>query len=487
MRVLILTEGTYPYYRGGVSTWIHNLIKGLQDVDFYILSLVTNPFVKPLYNLPPNVKELITVPLWGTIWVEEYSSFPRGRLIKRRPIRGSASVKDLFVPYFQELLFEMIKGNPSYKKMSEYLYGLWSFLREYDYRRAFRERKLWSAIIQLVKEDPLYSAMSLRSFLRILEAIKRMMLILTVEMPEVDVLHSSVASLSGLPAIIEKMDKGCPYLITEHGVYYRERLLELMRRSEDLASKTLWVNIYKSIVGLNYYHADKVLPVCRFNARWEGLFGVSAEKVEVIYNGVDVERFKPLEGLEEEKLIVVVSRIEKLKDTLNLIEALRFVLEEDGEVRCEVYGPIVDKTYYELCLRRIKELGIEDAISFMGPTPRPEIEYNRATLVVLPSLSEGFPYSVIEAMACGKLVIATSVGGVPEALRGCGILVPPRSPRLLADAILKGLRDERLRRELGARARRRVLRLFTKERFLEDYRRVYVEALSNLKFDTPPL
>ncbi len=81
-------------------------------------------------------------------------------------------------------------------------------------------------------------------------------------------------------------------------------------------------------------------------------------------------------------------------------------------------------------------------------------------------------------MACGKPVVATDVGGVREAIGDCGIVVPARSPRKLAEGIMKLLKDEELARSLGERARRRVLSTFTFRRFIEDYRRVYIETLS---------
>jgi len=230
---------------------------------------------------------------------------------------------------------------------------------------------------------------------------------------------------------------------------------------------------------VNYHYADRILPVCEFNIKWETEFGIPRRKVEVIYNGVDVERFRPMEvEVKGARPIVVMSRIEKLKDILNMIEAMEYVSSEAPEVKCEIYGPIVDEKYFKACLRRAYELKVLDKILFMGSTDKPEIAYNRAEAVVQPSLSEGFPFTIIEAMSCGKPVVATSVGGVKEAIADAGIVVPPRSPRDLADAILRLHGDEDLRKRLGERARERVLKLFSRRRFIEEYRRLYLEVVS---------
>src|SRR6202142_3607928 len=71
--VLLTTEGTYPFYAGGVSTWCHRLTNGLPDVDFTLLAVVTNPYPQMKYELSPNVQEVIKVPQWGLLQPAAYS------------------------------------------------------------------------------------------------------------------------------------------------------------------------------------------------------------------------------------------------------------------------------------------------------------------------------------------------------------------------------------------------------------------------------
>ena len=97
----------------------------------------------------------------------------------------------------------------------------------------------------------------------------------------------------------------------------------------------------------------------------------------------------------------------------------------------------------------------------MGSTKEPEKAYNAGDLIVFSGITEGFPFSIIEAMACGKAVVATAVGGVPEALGDCGLLVKSRQPRELANAIIKLLADEKLRNQLGAAALKRAREQFS--------------------------
>jgi glycosyltransferase involved in cell wall biosynthesis len=110
-------------------------------------------------------------------------------------------------------------------------------------------------------------------------------------------------------------------------------------------------------------------------------------------------------------------------------------------------------------LELTRRLRLERHVVFLGPMPQKEIAtlLNRCTVFVLPSLSEGFPSSVLEAMACEKPVVVTSGIGLEEVVRDAGLYVPPSSPRALADAIKKVLRDRDLGIELGRRGRRRVI------------------------------
>ncbi|RLI26583.1 MAG: hypothetical protein DRO52_02290 [Candidatus Hecatellales archaeon] len=482
MIIMMLTEGTYPYVKGGVSTWTHNLISSLDEFKFVVVAVVANPYVDLLYEPPRNVVRLIMVPLWGTELLEEYVDTSLLRLVKPKPSRKT--IREEFLPAFSTFLSEVKSGGKNVEKLGESLSEMHHFFKRYNYKTVFKSEEVWEAFSRQLVEDPLYASLKTSSLIRFGRLIQHLFRVLAYDFPEVDLCHSSVASFCGIPAIVLKMERGVPYLLTEHGVYFRERILDLVKESGTLAERFFWLNLYRAVVRLNYHYADKILPVCGFNVRWEVEFGIAKEKIEIIYNGVDVERFRPRPELEEEKpLIVVMGRVNKLKDMVNVIEAMEYVVGEIPDARCEIIGPIEDKAYHEVCLKRLGELGLEGKVVFKGPSESPEFDYNRARVVAQPSISEGFPFTVVEAMACGKPVVATDVGGVREALEGCGIIVPARDPKRLGEALIQVLIDEKLRRELGEKARRRVVELFSYQRFLTEYRRVYLEAVSKRKLE----
>jgi len=100
-------------------------------------------------------------------------------------------------------------------------------------------------------------------------------------------------------------------------------------------------------------------------------------------------------------------------------------------------------------------------------------------VVMLSSISEGFPFSLIEAMACGRATVSTDVGGVREAVADTGLLVAPREPEAMARAAISLLRDPQRRRELGGAARHRVIEQFTLGRTVATFRHVYDALLED--------
>ena len=476
----MLCEGTYPFYRGGVSTWTHNLILNLKDYEFFVLSVTPAPFLRRRYDLPSNVKGILEIPLWGTEFAKEHIQEFRFRdFLSRNLSTDERKIREEFVPSLRVFLDEVKYGCKDPRRLAEAICEMHVFLTKHDHRKTVRSEAFWNVIQEELFNDRLYEYAKLSYMIDFSRILSHILRLLSYEYPYADLSHSSVAAFCGLPGIILKIERGIPYLITEHGVYFRERILDLPSKSS-IIERMLLINLYRAIVQVNYYYADRVLPVCRFNINWERELGVPEEKIEVICNGIDIEKFKPLKTNTKDNLkrIVVMARIDKLKGIMNLIEAMAKVSKRHPEAICEIYGPISDKAYFKACQRKIKSLNLENKVLFMGPTDKPELAYNRAYVVVQPSLSEGFPFTVIEAMACGKPVIATDVGGISEAIDGFGVVVPPRSSIALAEGIIKVLENEEYAEEIGRKARRYVLERFTYEGFLENYRRIYLEVLS---------
>jgi glycosyltransferase involved in cell wall biosynthesis len=304
----------------------------------------------------------------------------------------------------------------------------------------------------------------------------RFLIVLTVRAPEVSVTHTTAAAFCGIPCITAKVRRGTPMIVTEHGVYLREQNLFLSRFHRLFFCKQFLLNLITAVARANYHHADVVAPVCHYNTRWELAHGTPQHKIRVIYNGVDPEQFAPAPSQQRTPHVVATARIDPLKDIETFLRVAKRVRETHGEVRFTVFGSVGDREYYERCLALRRELALEQVVTMGAAAHDVVAAYRDADVVLLTSISEAFPYSVIEAMSCERAVVASDVGGVGEALEECGTLVRPRDVEGFANAVRQLLDDAPLRTRMGRRGRARVLEEFRLDgsiaAYLELYRRL---------------
>ncbi|MGH7708002.1 MAG: GT4 family glycosyltransferase PelF [Vulcanimicrobiaceae bacterium] len=479
-----MTEGTYPYVRGGVSTWCHELVCGLPEIEFVVFALTGEPSGRVEYALPPNVSRLISVPLYGHGGLREYNGRDLGGGPRRR---SSPALRERAVPLFQTLLRQVMLGmeRAAPEELLDAIVGLYGYFREHDYDWTMRQPEIWETAIAHFRAQQWHARfMSSLEAIELVRALYRYLLPLAIEVPDCDVVHSSVSGLCGTTAVVAKRALGIPVLLTEHGIYLRERVLELARSGIPFSDRAVKKNLFSSIARATYSVSDVIAPVCSYNTQWERFYGVPAGRIEVVYNGVDQARFDDRDRSPDVPTVCAVIRIDPLKDVPTLISSATTVRKKIPNVRYKIWGPAPDREYEGLCKRLIRELGLEATVELMGPTSDAASAYANSHVVALSSISEGFPYSVIEAMMCAKPVVATDVGGVREAVDRFGVVVPPKRPERLGAAIAELLAEPTRARELGKRARAFALERFTQARFLGNYRELY-ERLAYARAPAP--
>jgi polysaccharide biosynthesis protein PelF len=497
LSVLLSTEGTYPYHKGGVSTWCHALTRKLSDVAFTILAVTMNPYTEPQYPLAPNVRRLVTVPLWGTEdpaeygWYDSAASFLQGRWQTTSRIVASQ-----FVPVYERFLRETTARQSDPTAVASAVVRLYQHFASFDYHRTMTDRVVWETFARVVGEawdrDGLdQGPPSLGELAEAWRLLSRLLTVLAAPIPRTDVTHAAAAAFCGLPCVVAKLQWGTPYLLTEHGGYLREQYLNLPRTIHSAFVRWFLLRVISAVVDVSYALADQLSPVCSYNTRWERWRCVEPGRIHVIYNGVDPDRFSPAvdrSARGERPLVVNVGLIFPLKGQLNLIEAAAMVRRAVPDVEFRLYGSPSDRAYYAQCEARIRTLGLADTVFLAGTTKEPWEAYRRADVVAMASISEAFPYSLIESMLCEAAVVATDVGGVREALGQAGILVTPRDPTQLASAITRLLESPNERQRLGVAARQRALRWFTEDRFVDEYRTTYQQlaALSTQRMREAP-
>lgn len=492
LKVLMTTEGTYPFHHGGVSTWCDVLIKKLKnEIDFIVYSVIMNPFVTQKFSLPEGA-ELIKVPLWGTEEPFEHLDVPFSKVYAARKRTDDRVIKERFVPLFLELMKEIVHYEKHPEKMGQTLFKLYQYFQEFEYKKSFKSEITWNAYKDFIveyttnKENHMQSPGSY-SIIHSLGWIYRFMIILNTEIPKVHVAHSSAAAFCGIPCILAKFQYGARYILTEHGVYLREQYLSLSQRGYSSFLNTFLIRMIHSIVNLNYFYADQVSPVCNYNTRWEQRFGVSKEKIETIYNGVDTNfiQSEPVLNSERCPTVVSVARIDPVKDIKSLIQTADIVRKEIPDVKFIVYGSVSVQEYYEECVQLKEELQLGDTFIFAGHTSDVPAAYQSGDVIVLSSISEAFPYSVVEAMMMGKAVVATDVGGIKEAIGNSGIVVPPRNPEQLASGVITLLKNHELRIGIQEEAKERALNFFTIKKFQDLYFKSYIKLA--VKVDSTPI
>lgn len=241
--------------------------------------------------------------------------------------------------------------------------------------------------------------------------------------------------------------EGIPTVVTVHGV--------LVQRSSflDLAQKAYLLTMSRHVLG----KATGVVCVTRADARMVRRLGVPRKRVAVVPNGVNTDYFAPRR--EREGVVLWFGRMVAEKGVDYLVLAARRVVEERKDVRFVLVGsgPAAGKIY-----GLVHRLGLGDSFLFLGERDRKELReiVSKASVVVIPSLTEGLPLALLEAMSCGKPVVASKLAGIEEVViqRKNGLLVRPRSSMGLADALLELLSDRRLRTALGQEGRRLMVR-----------------------------
>ena len=222
--------------------------------------------------------------------------------------------------------------------------------------------------------------------------------------------------------------------------------------------------------------ADAIAPGSDYNRRWQQANGADVDKIEPIHNGIDLNEFASTPADVEHPTLVWVGRIDPLKDVKTLLRAFARVRVAIPNALLRIYGGTPTRQRGvppRACLDLRDELGLEDSAAFEGRVRSISDAYLSGDVVVATSISEGFPYAVLEAMASGRAMIATDVGGVSEAIDDTGIMVPPQDEISLANACIELLRNARLRTQLASRGRERVRSRFMVELSLERHGELY--------------
>ncbi len=469
MDVALLAEGTYPYHPGGVSVWCDQLIRGLAPHRFTVHAITASDDIEPTWALPDNVDGVRTVALWG-------SSPTSGRRA-----RSAGDLRDAFVRLVAAMAHP--DGGPEFL---EALRQLFEISRRAPLAGALRSKSSLGILLRAMGEasrsDRVLGAepgpVSVLDASVALELIEHQLRPLFAPPPTADLCHATANGLSVLPGLAANWAYGTPLIISEHGIYLRERYLALGSHQFSHAVRCIMLRFYKHLTWAGYQVAGCIAPGSEYNRQWLEANGAAPERIHPVYNGVDVDSF--VTGAIEPAVptLVWLGRIDPLKDVETLLRAFARVRQAIPIARLRIFGAAAaeNQAYFHRCVALRDSLGLIGSATFEGRVDSVVDAYHAGHVVLLTSISEGFPYTLIEAMASGMPTVATDVGGVREATGDAGLVVPPQHPEAMAEACLQLLSDANLRRTMGDAARNRILSMFTLEQSLAVFADLYRDA-----------
>ena len=297
-----------------------------------------------------------------------------------------------------------------------------------------------------------------------------------------DIIHiNNLPFLTTLQSIKVAKKLGIPSIIHVHGVTAdRSHFLNFLQ----------WLYL-QSWGRYLFGTTSKVICLTEQDAALVRSFGCSDNKISVIPNGVDVNKFRPNEGEESDGLILWLGRFAPEKGLYYLIKSMILLSNNaaaktmgsnsNGNCRLLLVGDGCTRSGIE---EQINTSHLESMVKINHAVPHKRVvEYlKHASIFVLPSLKEGMPYTLLEAMASGKPVVGSDISGITDVITNeqNGLLVPSMNPEALAKAILQLLNNEKLRRRLGQNARKLMVEKYSFDIINERIEKVYSEAMKSV-------
>ncbi|MEU5998600.1 DUF3492 domain-containing protein [Streptomyces sp. NPDC047197] len=512
MRIGLLTEGGYPYVSGDARLWCDRLVRGLgqHEFDIYALSRSERQEAQGWIELPPQVNRVRTAPLWT---VDDGVAIGAG--YGRRARRRFAECYGELAAVVCDSGAAGAAGDPGAAdaladRFGSALYGLAELaVDQGGLVAALRSEAAVRALERACRAPgALRTARTARvpDLLAVAGLLERALRPLSLDwygddgLGAVDLCHATSGGPAALPGLLAQHFSGVPLLVTEYGVQLRAHYLATGDEALSAPARALLTSFHGRLAAEVYRRATTITPGNTHARRWQERCGAERAKLRTVYPGMEASRFAEVGEREDPgdpDTLLWVGRIEPAKDLISLLHAFAEVRKEEPKARLRIVGAPADgpeaDAYLAHCRALAAQLFPDEAdgahavgdnpVSFeeIGAPEVPDLEdaYAAGSVVVLSSVVEGFPISLVEAMFCGRATVSTDVGAVVEVIGGTGLVVPPRNPRALAEACVALLRDAGRRERLGAAARARALELFTVEQNIEAFRGIYLEIVSH--------
>ena len=543
--ICLLLEGTFPYVRGGVSTWVRQMIEGMPHLRFSIIYLGAEAGSQgePAYELPDNVVHLETHWLLGAAVEEDAPAGLLGKLrhwlVKSRksrlkqqnfvennelhsrlhdawkarqknaePLDEPTSPDTPGVLQMPERSMKVL-GIEVARKFTDLLLGP-DAITERDLQE---DRAAWETIREKYHDAP--PGLDFNHFFWTVRSMHGPLFTLSrivAQAPPAAVYHSVSTGYAGFLGAMLKSRTGKSFIISEHGIYTKERELDLAQvewipqeldpfkvgLNDNLNYlRSVWIRFFASLGRMAYGAADEVFTLYDGNRQRQLLDGADDSRLSIIPNGVAVQKYSAVRRAENAAVppvLALIGRVVPIKDIKNFIRAMRIVRARMPDAEGWLFGPEdEDEDYTRECKMLVESLGLSHVVKFKG-FGKPDEIFPQVGLSVLTSVSEGQPLVVLEGFAAGIPAVTTDVGSCSELIYGgdeadrqlgsAGAVVPISDPAAFADAAIELLsdRDAWLRASRAAIAR--VETYYDEVDMIARYQRVYETQMKNSASDS---
>lgn len=494
--IVLMLEGTYPYVLGGVSSWVDQIVKGLPEFKFglFFIGSTREQAKKPLYTLPPNIVSVTEV-------------FMHDRLHELELTPASTP------PALRKNIYEHLGAFYLSDALPDRLNAFWKLIQElklagdeFTFGNLMRDPEAWEIMREVYgRFCPDESFIDFFWTSRFVHLPLWALWKAHPKMPKAKLYHSISTGYAGFAGAIGAKLHNIPYLVTEHGIYTKERLAEISQadwiyENESLyvdyqgglgKLKQLWMAMFGFLGHCTYETASQIVTLYEGNTLLQIEHGANPDKIRIIPNGIDPSKFNAIydqqmarwQSAPDKKYVGFIGRVVPIKDVKTLIRAARLVIERMPEVEFLIAGPYSeDPTYFDECQKIAKLLRIDQHVHFMGMQKIMEV-LPKMDVMVLTSISEGLPLVSLEAMAAGLPQVSTDVGACRELIFGrtpedkalgrAGRLTKILSPAETASALLALLNNPSLIRRCGESGRKRAESFYSMKMMLDAYRDLY--------------
>ncbi|WP_168793297.1 GT4 family glycosyltransferase PelF [Paraburkholderia aromaticivorans] len=489
--VCLLLEGTFPFVRGGVSSWVNEMIRSYPETRFAIVFIGSREqdYNGVAYALPDNVVHIET----HFLYEQAVADF------QPRAVAGDAAA----FARSQELhdaLRDPRHGLDAGGLMAGMIpmLGTKGALNEEQF---LSSRAAWDTIVDQYQKyctDPSFTDYfwTVRIMHKPLWQLARV----AEKLLPAKVYHTVSTGYGGFLGALMHYRTGRPLLISEHGIYTKERKIDLLQSQwirdnrgvfeRDISRvsyfRELWVRFFEAIGKLAYDAADDIVALYEANRQRQITDGARAERTQCIPNGIDVDALAPLVAERKPRshhVVALIGRVVPIKDIKTFIRAIFIASRTMPDLEGWIIGPEEEDPAYALeCRALVESLGLSRNVKFLG-FQRIDDMMPQIDVIALTSISEALPLVVLEGFAAGVPAITTDVGSCRQLIEGvdaedralgsAGAVVQLADPAAFAQAVLALLADETRWQAAQQAGLARVRRYYTKKQMIDRYRTLY--------------